>query len=259
MVSVRLGERTSPQSGLRGAWAILPVGSCEAHGPHLPLDTDVRISEETAIRTVGLLAASGLRAVVLPPLPYGVTEYAGAFDGTLSVPAAVVTASIDAVARAAVRRGAVGVAITNAHFEPAHIDALFAAVAALKDVGVPVVFPNVASRRYAARLGDEFPTGACHAGDYESSMVLALRPDLVDTAAMHGLPEVPINLAEAMRKGARDFVEAGGVNAYFGWPARSNATRGDHLLDTLADILAEAIWAVSGPVPPPHSGSDPSP
>ncbi len=234
----RLGERTSPASGLRGAWAILPVGSCEAHGPHLPLDTDVRIADETALR-----AARALGAVVLPALPYGVTEYASAFDGTLSVPAAVVIASIDAVARAAVRKGAVGIAITNAHFEPAHIDAIFAAVAGLHDLGVPVVFPNVASRRYASRLGEEFPTGACHAGDYESSMVLAMRPDLVDGDTMHALPDVPINLAGAMRAGARVFVEAGGVDAYFGWPSRSRAERGDALLDTLAGIVVEAVNA----------------
>ncbi len=241
--SARLGERSSLTANLRGAWAILPVGSCEAHGPHLPLDTDVRIAEETALRACARLNRP---AVVLPSLPYGVTEYAGAFDGTLSVPAAVVIASIDAVARAAVRKGAIGFAITNAHFEPAHIDAIFAAVAGLADLGVPVVFPNVASRRYAARLGEEFPTGACHAGDYESSMVLAMRPDLVDAAAMQHLPDLPINLAAAMRAGARDFVEAGGHDAYFGWPARAQAERGDALLDTLADIVVEAIQAVAG-------------
>ena len=233
-----LGERVSPASNLRGRWVILPVGSCEAHGPHLPLDTDVRIADRTAE-----LAAAELDAVVLPALPYGVTEYAAAFDGTIGVPATVVIASIDAVARAAVRQGAVGVVITNAHFEPAHIDAIFRAVAGLGDLGVPVVFPNVASRRYAHRLGVEFPTGACHAGDYESSMVLAMRPDLVDSAAMHALPDVPIDLARAMRDGAHDFVEAGGVDAYFGWPARSDAQRGHELLAELARIVVEAVAA----------------
>ncbi len=227
-------------AGIRGAWAILPCGSCEAHGPHLPLDTDVRIAEETALRACSRLP---FRAVVLPALPYGVTEYAAAFDGTLSVPASVVISTIDAVARSAVRKGAIGVALTNAHFEPAHIDALFLAVKGLADLGVPVVFPNVASKRFADRLGEEFPTGACHAGDYESSMVLAMRPDLVDHACMVGLPDVPVNLARAMRTGARDFTEAGGPDAYFGWPARATAARGDQLLDVLADILVEAIRA----------------
>ncbi len=248
---LRLGQRTSAASSLQGRWAILPVGSCEAHGPHLPLDTDVRIAEETAI-----LAAEALDAVVLPPLPYGVTEYAAAFDGTVGVPAAVVIASIDAVIRSAVRQGAVGIAITNAHFEPAHIDAIFQAVAALTavgpgSVGVPVVFPNVASRRYASLLGDEFPTGACHAGDYESSMILALRPDLVDEDAMRALPDVPINLAAAMRAGAHDFAEAGGVDAYFGWPSRADATRGRQLLKTLAHIVVDAVIAARGPAPAP--------
>ena len=81
-------------------------------------------------------------------------------------------------------------------------------------------------------------------------MILAMRPDLVDTDVMHDLAEVPINLAQSMRKGAKDFVEAGGVDAYFGYPARSDATRGDQLLDTLAEILVEAIGAVALTSPP---------
>jgi len=240
--SFLLGERTSPQSGLAGAWAILPTGSCEAHGPHLPLDTDVRISEGMALRAAALLAASGRPAVVLPTLPYGVTHYAGEFPGTLSVPAPLVTGLVVEVLAAAVEAGAVGVAIANSHFEPAHIDALFAAVPLLKArVGVPVVFPNVASRRYAARLGAEFQSGACHAGAYETAIVLAVAPERVDEAARVDLPEVPIDLAAAMRAGATTFGEAGGVRAYFGAPAAGTAADGDRWLDELGRILVEAI------------------
>lgn len=220
----------------------MPTGSCEAHGPHLPLDTDVRISEGMAIRAAARLEGAGVRAVVLPTLPYGVTEYAGAFPGTLSVSAKVVTALVVELLAAAARAGAAGLAIANSHFEPAHIDALFAAVALLKgEVAVPVVFPNVASRRYATRLGAEFQSGACHAGAYETSIVLALAPDRVDEAARAALPEVPIDLAAAMRAGASTFGEAGGVHAYFGAPAEGTAEAGDRYLDELGLILVEAI------------------
>lgn len=235
---MRLGERTSPASGLRGAWALLPTGSCEAHGPHLPLDTDVRISEEMAVRAARILGD----AVVLPTLPYGVTEYAGAFPGTLSVSSEVVVRLIVEIGAAAAHQGAVGIAIANSHFEPAHIDAIFAAVRELRArVAVPVVFPNVASRRYASRLGAEFASGACHAGAYESSLVLAMAPALVDEAARSGLPDVPIDLAAAMRAGAHDFVEAGGVDAYFGAPGAGTAADGERWLDELGAILAEAV------------------
>jgi creatinine amidohydrolase len=106
-----------------------------------------------------------------------------------------------------------------------------------------VVFPNVASRRYARRLGVEFASGACHAGAYETSMVLAMAPALVDEGARAPLPEVPIDLARAMRSGATTFREAGGVQAYFGAPAVAVAVEGEAWLEELGAILAEAILA----------------
>lgn len=241
---IPLAERTSPGSGLAGAWALLPTGSCEAHGPHLPLDTDVRISTEMALRA----ARRHGNAVVLPGLPYGVTRYAGAFPGTLSVSAETVSRLVVEIGVDAVRQGAVGLGIANSHFEPAHIDALFAAVTELRRrVSVPVAFPNVASRRYAARLGAEFQSGACHAGAYESAMVLAMAPQLVDEPARAGLPEVPVDLAAAMRAGAHDFVEAGGERAYFGAPAAATAADGERWLDELATILLESMAGEARP------------
>lgn len=237
-----LGERQSPHAGLAGAWAILPTGSCEAHGPHLPLDTDARISTEMARRAAARWEAEGGRAVVLPCLPYGVTRYAGAFPGTLSVPAEVVVGTVVALGEAVKAQGAVGLALANSHFEPAHIDALFAAAAALRGV-LPVAFPNVASRRHAARLGEEFRSGACHAGSYETSLVLAVAPERVDEDARATLPDNPVDLAAAMRAGARDFVEAGGPRAYFGFPRAGDRAEGEALYDELAAILVEAMRA----------------
>jgi creatinine amidohydrolase len=237
----RLGERFSPDAGIAGAWALLPLGSCEAHGPHLPLDTDVRISEEMALRGARELANRGIPAVVLPCLPYGVTTSAAPFPGTLTIPAELVQALIVEVLASAVAQGAIGCALVNSHFEPAHIDALFQAVTALRArTGVPVVYPNLASRRYAARLGAEFQSGACHAGSFETSLVLAVRPDLVSDIRA-ALPEVGIDLAAALRAGAKDFHEMGATRAYFGRPADGSAAEGGALFEEMGGILADAI------------------
>ena len=56
--------------------ALLPVGSTEPHGPHLPLLTDALLSEHACLRAARELRASGVTAVVCPTLPYGVTRYA---------------------------------------------------------------------------------------------------------------------------------------------------------------------------------------
>ncbi len=54
--------------------ALLPVGSTEPHGPHLPLDTDVVISDVACDRAAPRLEAAGVSTVVAPAIPYGVTD-----------------------------------------------------------------------------------------------------------------------------------------------------------------------------------------
>src|SRR5262245_17964816 len=103
-----LGNRTYPEARealAKGAVAILPVGSCEAHGPHLPLSTDVVIAEEAARRAAEKLRAGGVEALVLPSVVYGVTDYAKGFAGTITLPAEAVTSWVREVCRAALAAG----------------------------------------------------------------------------------------------------------------------------------------------------------
>lgn len=235
-----LGERRSPEAGVEGAWVVLPVGALEAHGPHLPLDTDVRIATEMALRGAQALDDDGIPAVVLPALPYGAAPFAAAFPGTFSIGAPLVTALVVAIGEAARAGGARGLVFANAHFDPAEVSALFEAARRLEGV-LPVAFPNVASRRGAGRFADICPLDG-HAGRYETSLVLALRPDLV-APAFRQLPVVEADLGAAITRGARDFVEAGGPDAYFGDPAAASAETGERLYVVLGELVREAALA----------------
>jgi creatinine amidohydrolase len=237
----------------RGCAAILPVGSTEAHGPHLPLDTDVTIALGMARRAAAALQRKGRACVVLPPLAYAVTDFAAPFAGTLSLRKETATALVRDVLAAAAARGFRPVALANAHLEPAHIETLRAAVAAASAAsaaragaaggGTPIVFPDVTRRRLAERLTDEFRSGACHAGQYEGSLVMADDPGSVDEASRRALPPVEISLVEAIAAGKSDFVQAGGRQAYFGRPAAATADEGRATFETLAALLVEAIEA----------------
>jgi len=77
----------------------------------------------------------------------------------------------------------------------------------------------------ALRLGDEFKSGACHAGSYETSLVLAASPFLVREEIATELDENPISLSRAIRDGKKTFLQAGGPQAYFGDPASATAAR----------------------------------
>jgi creatinine amidohydrolase len=225
-----------------GSAAILPVGAIEAHGPHLPLETDAIIAQAMARSGAARLAARGLRVVVLPPLTYTAAAFAQGFAGTLSLRPETVTATVLDIASNLKRHRFGMLAIANAHLDPGHLASLDAAVNVIRrDLGLAVACPNLAAKPWALRLGDEFKSGACHAGQFETSIVLAERPDLVREDTRAALPANPASLSRAIRDGKRSFEEAGGARAYFGYPAEATPKEGWATIEVLGEILDEAV------------------
>jgi creatinine amidohydrolase len=227
-----------------GSIAVLPVGAIEAHGPHLPLETDVIIAQAMARAGAARLAAQGLRVLGLPPLAYTSAAYAQRFAGTLSLRPETVVATLVDIAGGLAWHGYAALAIANAHLDPGHLAALEAAVNQIRrDPGLVVAFPNLTLKPWALRLSDEFRSGACHAGQFETSIVLAERPELVREGTRATLPPNPASLSRAIREGKTSFEEAGGPRAYFGYPAQATAEEGRETVETLGAILAEAAQA----------------
>src|SRR5262245_43704848 len=79
--------------------AVLPTGAVEAHGPHLPLGTDIVIAEAMARDGAERLSARGLHVLLLPPLPVAPAPFASAFPGTLHSPADATTLVVTGIAR----------------------------------------------------------------------------------------------------------------------------------------------------------------
>ena len=223
---------------------ILPVGAVEAHGPHLPLDTDVVIAEAMARAGADQLARRGWFGLLLPPLPYTAAPFAAAFPGTVSLGGASVTALVVDLARAFTRQGFPVLAIANAHLDPTHLASLAAAVSAAQNEKLlRVVCPDLSRKPWATRLTEEFKSGACHAGRFETSIVMAARPDLVRESVRKSLPANPASLSDAIRTGTQTFEAAGGPRGYFGFPADASAEEGRQTIETLGSILADAVLA----------------
>ncbi len=136
--------------------ALLPVGSVEPHGPHLPLGTDTLISEAAAERAALLLDQKGVHALVAPSVPYGVTEFALGFAGAISIPAAALSGFLRAVVDGYLAAGFAHVCLVNNHLEPAHDACVRAAVAGVGRASVA----SPLTRRWARTLGAEFASGA---------------------------------------------------------------------------------------------------
>ena len=244
---MRLAELTWPEAReafAAGAVAILPTGATEAHGPHLPLDTDVRIAVGAADRTAARLAAAGTPALVLPPLAYGVSFVGTSFAGTLPVTVETMTALVRDVLVGLDRYGCTAAIIVNSHLEPAHAEALNAGLTqaeAATEGRLRAVFPDLREPRWAAFLSEEFRRGARHAGGYETSLMLVEAPDVVREQERQALPPVWIDLPGKLRGGARTFAEAGATLGYFGDPASATVAEGEAMFEALVTVYVTAL------------------
>ena len=181
----------------------------------------------------------------MPPLSYTSAGFAAGFPGTISLRPETVSELLYDVARSLAHHGFTTLAIANAHLDPRHIESIRDAVDRIeKDGCMRVVFPDVTSKPWALRLSDEFKSGACHAGQYETSVVMAARPEAVRESERGQLSDNPASLSEAIRAGHATFEDAGGPRAYFGYPARATVEEGEATIETLGSILEEAVSAV---------------
>jgi len=240
---VDLGKQTWPEARAQfddSLIAILPVGATEPHGPHLPLDTDVTIALAQSRRAAQLLAEAGVRAVVLPPLAFGVTHYTEGFEGRITLRPGTLWAILEDVVESLQEQGVRRIIFSNAHLEPAHVKILKGVAGDYPEVtdrAAQVLYPDNTRRKWAETLGDEFKSGDCHAGRYESSIVLAADPDAVREEERMSLAPLKIDLIDQMKKGVMTFQAMGASQAYCGDPASATANEGSDLTDRLATMI----------------------
>lgn len=213
-----------------GAVALLPLGATEPHGPHAPLGTDTLISVGICDRAAARLEGE-IPVLVLPELPYGVTRYAAAFPGAVSIGEETLRALVTEVCRGFER-----VILVNSHFEPEQVQTLRA-------TGLPLF--DLTRRANAERLTDEFRQGSCHAGRYETSLVLADRPELVHEERRRKLQPKPVAMPAAIAAGQTDFLAMGMDEAYCGSPAEASAKEGEQTYETLTELLVELVREVA--------------
>ena len=155
---------------------ILPIGSLEQHGPHLPLDTDsydARYIVEKAIERM-----DPPRPPVLPVIPYGVSDHHMSFPGTVTIRPEVLEDIIVDIGRSILQHGFFKLYIYNGH--GGNESAIRTAAQKLKkETGMLVVtdsFESFAPER--EKLVES--KNDVHAGEFETSLVLAVREDMVD-------------------------------------------------------------------------------
>ena len=172
-----------------------------------------------------------IHVLVLPAVPYGVTRYGSAFPGAVSIGEETLRSLVTEIAET------VGpLVLVNSHFEPEQVETL-------RSTGLPLL--DLTRRKNAERLTDEFRSGSCHAGRYETSLVLADRAELVHVDRMLALDERHVDMPAAIRAGQTDFTAMGMDQAYCGSPAEASAEEGRQTFETLTEMLVELIREVA--------------
>ncbi|MDT0350849.1 mycofactocin biosynthesis peptidyl-dipeptidase MftE [Pseudonocardia charpentierae] len=211
-----LGERVWPEIDGRPT-LLVPVGSVEQHGPHLPLDTDTRIAAAVAAR-----AATGA-LLVAPSVAYGASGEHEGFAGTVSIGHEALRLLLVELGRSA-SRWAARLVFVNGH--GGNLSSLVEAVRLLR-------YERRDAAWFACAAG-----GDAHAGRTETSLMLALGPALVRPQRAAGNTAPLADLLPTMRAGG---VAAVSPNGVLGDPAGASADEGEQLLAAMSDSLRAAI------------------
>ena len=226
----RLADQKWPDLAGRRPLVVLPLGSCEQHGPHLPLDTDHAVAEAVAGRAAALLSDDG-GLLVAPGQPYGASGEHEGFPGTVSIGHTALYLLIVELGRS-VLRWAGRLLVVNGH--GGNMPSLAAAIATLRREG-----RNAAWWPCLPRSGD------LHAGQAETSMMLRLRSTAVCTERAVAGPCEPIErlLDQLVAESVRGVSESG----VLGDPSGASGQQGEQLLSGMAVELAGDIraWRVS--------------
>lgn len=232
----------------QGSVLVLPIGSLEQHGHHLPVATDSILVDAVAHGAVDR-ADEGIPVLVSPTVWSGFSPHHTAFGGTLTIGFETLLRLVGDLVSSAIQIGFDGVLLLNGHGgNTAMVNA------AVSTLGVEHSENEIAGLTYF-RLADPFideireseTGGMGHGGEFETSLMAYLRPDLVDLDSAHSTYR-----DEPYEHASREMFDSGSLGVYrpfdeysttgeLGDPGKASAEKGEELFDRLTAELATVI------------------
>lgn len=229
---------------------IVPIGSTEQHGPHLPVGVDSLLAFEVAKAAARESRNRAARLVlVTPPLWMGLAEHHMAHAGTLTHSLDGFRTAIAELCSSLDRQGIRRILLLNGH--GGNVAAIRVVAESLARASKAIIVETTYFRLAAAEFTKilEHQTHIQHACEAETSMVLALRPDLVDMEALRDAPPFVEDLALGDVYRWRPIEHFTG-NGTIGVPKAANAEKGRLLLQAAASavtgiIRQEELWSAA--------------
>ena len=225
--------------------AVLPVGSYEQHGPHLPLTTDTLVASGIAQRL-----AEEYRLLPLPPITIACSHEHAGWAGTVSISSRTLTAMIYDIAESLARSGIHQLVLVNGHGG----NYVLSNITQEANIERPrmALYPghdDWTSARQAAGLTSSAHDDM-HAGEIETSLLLHLYPEQVRESYQYAdhLADRPHMLVH----GVRPYTTTGVI----GQPSSATAEKGEAILASLTRTFTGTLCALQGKIAPagkPHS------
>jgi creatinine amidohydrolase len=235
------------------------LGVIEQHGPHLPLGTDVYMPSELLRRVRKILASKGVASVIMPPFYWGVNQVSGLFPGSFMVrPEVMIELMVDLI-KSLKKDSFSTLFCVSGHGDALHNRTIFDGVCRGADesglsayfVGAPSFFKRIGIDPASPRV---LPTVTeverkskyfdVHAGEFETSSMWAVYPDLVKDELLPTLKSTDFGIEDLTewRKGGEHALRKT-PQGYLGDPAASSRELGERMMAEHAEIVAEAIAA----------------
>ncbi|PSP46064.1 amidase [Halobacteriales archaeon QH_10_70_21] len=234
-----LGDATWPEAGdhlADGSLALVPLGSTEQHGPHLPLATDHLIAEALARE-----AADRAGVLCTPTVTVGVSAHHRQLHGTMSVDPPAFRDYVESLSRSLSYQGVDRIVYVNAH--GGNVEHLREVGRRLHEDGTAYAIEWMWNESIPELVDESFERNGPHAGPKETAMVWhiadAVREDELAAARDGGL--VDIEAATTEQNGARTFHDAieNSDNGAFGDPVDASAEKGRRLFEAATGQLVE--------------------
>ena len=229
-------DRATVGGLLPEALVLLPIGATEQHGPHLPTGTDALLAGTVCEAAAELAAPASPRPLLLAPtIPVGASDHHLPFNGTLSLSPHTLLAVLEDLARSVAAQGGRRLVVVNGHGG---------------NVGVCHAFAGAASTKYQLsvahvdywRVLDAHDRIPGHAGEFETSLVRAVRGDLVREPPPRPDPPQPLRVSDVDLH-AGELWQA--VDGYTDHPEEATERRGRAWLDQIAVTLADRFTALA--------------
>jgi len=240
--------KTSPEitetAARDGSVLVLPVGSIEQHGSHMPVGTDTILVDAVAHRSAERVRQE-VPLLVTPPIWSGYSPHHMSFGGTITLEHDDMVDIVEQIVDSALENGFDGLLLLNGHGGNGSLISSATSIIGTEHPEVEVLgltYFQLASS-FIEQIRDTELGGMGHAGEFETSLMLYLRPELVQEELIEGT-----DMDEPYPQGTKDLLAGGPLSVYrdfseysesgaIGDPTVASAEKGERILDLLCEEM----------------------